>query len=74
MTRRNIFKTLTGLFAAKSLPVAPVRIPASLQVAKAAAATNPLFSGGLPEWGGMNMHSFATTSSNRVTLNRVGQS
>ena len=43
MKRRNTFKTLTGLFAAKSLPIAPVKVPASLQVAKAAAATNPLF-------------------------------
>jgi hypothetical protein len=50
MKRRNIFKALTGLFAAKSLPAAPVKVPASLQVAKAAAATNSLFSGGIPEW------------------------
>jgi hypothetical protein len=73
MKRRNIFKALTGLFAAKSLPAAPVKvsnsimdmprdfytackqagllstasvkIPAALQVAKAATATNPLFCG-----------------------------
>jgi hypothetical protein len=53
MKRRNIFKAITGLFAAKSLPAAPVKVPASLQVAKAAAATNPLFSGGIPEWEAM---------------------
>ena len=49
MKRRNIFKTLTSLFAAKSLPIAPVKVPASLQVAKAAAATNPLFNDLGPE-------------------------
>lgn len=43
MTHRNIFKALAGLFAAKSLPASPVKVPASLQVAKAAAATSPLF-------------------------------
>jgi len=43
MKRRNIFKALTGLFAAKSLPATPVKVPASLQVAKAAAATSPFF-------------------------------
>ena len=49
MNRRLIFKALTGLFATKSLPVAPVKVPASLQVAKAAAATNPLFNDLGPE-------------------------
>jgi hypothetical protein len=55
MKRRNIFKAITGLFAAKSLPAAPVKVPASLQVAKAAAATNPLFSGAYPQWHGMSL-------------------
>jgi hypothetical protein len=83
MKRRNIFKALTGLFAAKSLPAAPVKVsnsimdmprdfytackqagllstasvkvPASLQVAKAAAATNPLFTGAKPQWHGMGL-------------------
>jgi hypothetical protein len=53
MNRRNIFKAITGLFAAKSLPAAPVKVPASLQVAKAAAATNPVFAGGCLELHGI---------------------
>ena len=55
MKRRNIFKAITGLFAAKSLPVAPVKVPASLQVAKAAAAASPLFSGAEPQRYGMGL-------------------
>jgi len=55
MKRRNLFKDLTGLFAAKSLPVPPVKVPASLQVAKAAAATNPLFAGAEPQRYGMGL-------------------
>lgn len=73
MKRRNIFKTLAGLFAAKSLPAAPVKVPASLQVAKAAAAASPLFycmvSG---KDGKMNLFSYTATPDNRVSLNRVG--
>jgi hypothetical protein len=73
MKRRNIFKALTGLFAAKSLPAAPVKVPASLQVAKAAAAASPVFyCKVVGKDGRMSLFSYAATPDNRVTLNRVG--
>ena len=43
MKRRSIFQALVGLIGAKSLPAAPVKVPASLQVAKAAASASPSF-------------------------------
>lgn len=48
MRRRSILQALAGLVGAKSLPAAapvrrPIKIPASLQVAKAAAMANPTF-------------------------------
>ena len=41
MNRRSILQSLAGLIGAKTLPAAKVKIPASLQVAKAAVMARP---------------------------------
>lgn len=76
MKRRSIFQALAGLIGAKSLPAAPVKVSASLQVAKAAAAANPLFNdtcyvAAAGKDGKMAIYSYIPTPECRVKLSRV---
>ena len=73
MRRRSFLQALAGLVGAKSLPAAaPVKIPASLQVAKAAAMANPMFyCTVVGKDGKVGMYGYSTTPTNTVTVNRV---
>jgi hypothetical protein len=75
MNRRSILQSLAGLLGAKTLPAAKVKIPASLQVAKAAAAANPLFNATCyvavtGKDGKMALYSYIPKPDCRVKLNR----